>query len=56
MLDRLEELLDTANPTTEEVSQAFWGAPDVSVGSFAAGECWAEAADGEHGERDQRLG
>jgi hypothetical protein len=25
MLDRLEELLDT-NPTTEEVSQAFWHA------------------------------
>jgi uncharacterized protein len=26
MLDRLEELLDTASPTTEEVSQAFWHA------------------------------
>jgi ankyrin repeat protein len=26
MLHRLEELLDTANPTSEEVSQAFWHA------------------------------
>jgi uncharacterized protein len=26
MLDRLEELLDTANPNAEEVSQAFWHA------------------------------
>ena len=26
MLDRLEELLDTAKPTTQEVSQAFWHA------------------------------
>ena len=26
ILDRLEELLDTASPTTEEVSQAFWHA------------------------------
>ncbi len=26
MLDRLQELLDTANPTPEEVSQAFWHA------------------------------
>ena len=26
ILDRLEELLETANPTTDEVSQAFWHA------------------------------
>jgi len=26
LLDRLDELLDTANPTPEEVSQAFWHA------------------------------
>ena len=26
LLDRLEELLDTASPTTEEVSQGFWHA------------------------------
>ena len=26
MLDRLEELLETTNPTTDEVSQAFWHA------------------------------
>jgi hypothetical protein len=30
MLDRLEELLDTANPTPEEVSQAFWHACSAS--------------------------
>jgi hypothetical protein len=26
MLDRLQQLIDTANPTSEEVSQAFWHA------------------------------
>ena len=36
MLDRLEELLDTAGPTPEEVSQAFWHA--CSAGERRAAE------------------
>jgi uncharacterized protein len=36
MLDRLQQLLDTANPTSEEVSQAFWHA--CSAGQRRAAE------------------